>query len=184
LCRDKSFAPTPTIAEITMMPRRLLAALCMSHLLLAGLLGAEALNPLLAPHAERYTAGLDELRGARKSQLAREETEYVQKLDAAIGAAKDEKAIEVLRREREGVVKGMIAPGNPDGLSPEVTAARKAFFSGVGKASADFAAAKKKLDDAYLKTLADLAKQARGKSAPAGLAAEVAAEKRRVVSGN
>jgi hypothetical protein len=184
LWRDKSFAPTSAIAEKTMMPRCLLAVLCMSHLFVAALLGADVLNPLLAPHAERYTAGLEDLRGAKKSQLAREETEYVQKLDAAIATAKDEKAIAVLRREREGVVKGMIAPANPDGLSPEVTAARKAFFSGVGKASADFAAAKKKLDDAYLKTLADLAKQARGKSGPPGLAAEVTAEKRRVVSGN
>jgi hypothetical protein len=82
------------------------------------------------------------------------------------------------------VVKGMLAPGNPVGLPEEVAAARKVFLNGAGKGSLEYHAAKKKLDDAYLKTLAGLAKQARGKNAPQGLAGQVAEEKRRVTTGN
>ncbi len=147
-------------------------------------LSAQELDPLLAPHAERYNAELEALRKTRKVETTRHETEYAQKLDAAIAAAKDEGTIMKLRKEREGVVKGMLVPANPVGLPEDAMAARKAFLNGAGKASLEFNAARKKLNDAYLKTLAGLAKQARGKNAPKGLAAQVAEEKRRVAAEN
>ena len=166
------------------MIRSLSVLLCAFQLLACVLAQAQALDPILAPHAEKYTVSLDELRKSRKAEITRHETEYAQKLDTVIVTAKDEAMITKLRKEREGVVKGILAPGNPVGLPEEVVVARKAFLNGAGKASLDFHAAKKKLDDAYLKTLAGLAKQARGKDAPKELAAQVAAEKRRVTTGN
>jgi hypothetical protein len=181
---DKSFAPQAKFAEITRMIRSLPVLLCAIQFIVCVLAQAQALDPILAPQAEKYTLSLDELRRTRKATITRYETEYAQKLDSVIAAAKDEATITKLRKEREGVVKGMLAPGNPVGLPEEAVAARKLFLNGAGKASLEFHAAKKKLDDAYLKTLAGLAKQARGKNAPQGLAAQVAAEKRRVTTGN
>jgi hypothetical protein len=143
----------------------------------------QELDPALAPHAQSYDAAVADLQKMRKTQLTQRETEYVQKLDAAIGAAKEEATVTLLRKEREGIVKGLLAPASPTGFPEDVASARKTFFNGAGKASADYHAAKKKLDDAYLKTLAGLSKQAKGKNAPAGLAAQVAAEKRRVTTG-
>ena len=165
------------------MLRTLLVLLSVFHLLAIAPSLAQERDPLLAPHAERYDAELDALRKTRKAETTRYETEYVQKLDAAISAGKDEATIAKLRKEREGVVKGMLVPANPVGLPEETMTARKAFLNGAGKASLQYNAAKKKLDDAYLKTLAGLAKQARGKNAPKGLATQVAEEKRRVTSG-
>lgn len=162
--------------------RRLFLALS-SLLLIVAIGTAQDVAAGLAPHAERYNAQVSELQRVRKSQLSQAETEYVQKLDAAISSGKDEATIATLRKEREGVVKGLLAPGNPANLPEEIAASRRAFLGGAGKAAVEYNAAKKKLDDAYLKTLASLAKQAKGKSAPAGLAAEVAAEKRRVTRG-
>ena len=166
------------------MRRLLPILLCALQLISFVVLRAQELDPLLAPHAETYNTAVAELQKTRKTQVAERETEYVQKLDAAISAAKDEATITMLRKEREGVVKGLLAPGNPSAFPAEVTTARKAFFNGTGKATVDFGAAKKKLDDAYLKTLAGLAKQAKSKTAPPGLAAQVADEKRRVTKGN
>lgn len=166
------------------MLRLLLVLLCSIHFVIPGFAQEQTLDPLLAPHAERYTTELDQLRATRKAELTRTETEYAKKLDAVIATAKDEATIEKLRKEREGVVKGMLAPANPVGLPEEALAARKVFLNGVGKAAFDYHAAKKKIDDAYLKTLAGLAKQARGKTAPKGLASQVAEEKRRVTAGN
>ncbi len=166
------------------MLRSLLVLLCALFSFAGAKLEAQELDPLLAPHVERYNTDLDVLRRTRKAETTRYETEYAQKLDAVIAAAKDETTITKLRKEREGVVKGMLVPANPVGLPDEAMAARKAFLNGAGRASLQFNAAKKKLDDAYLKTLAGLAKQARGKNAPKGLAAQVAEQKRRVTSGN
>ena len=166
------------------MPRSLLVLFCALLTFAGAQLRAQELDPLLAPHAERYNADLEALRKTRKAETTRYETEYAQKLDAVIAAAKDEATITKLRKEREGVVKGMLVPANPVGLPEDAMAARKVFLNGAGKASFEFNAAKKKLDEAYLKTLAGLAKQARGKTAPKGLAAQVAEEKRRVTAGN
>ena len=177
---DKSFAPAGKIAETPLMRRLLPILLCALHFAGGVMAGAQELDPLLAPHARAYDASIADLQAAKKTQLSQAETEYVQKLDAAISAAKDEATVTVLRKEREGLVKGLLAPANPSGFPPEVVTARKAFFNGAGKAAADFTVAKKKADEAYLKTLAGLSKQAKGKDAPAGLATQVAAEKRRV----
>lgn len=143
-----------------------------------------ALDPLLAPHAEQYNSEIERLRALRKTQLAQVETEYVQRLDDAIKTVTDEKTLALLRKEREGVVTGLLAPANPAGLPEEAEAARKTFLNGAGKAAFDFNTEKKKVDDAYLKVLAGLTKQAKVKGAPAGLAAQVAAEKQRVAKGD
>jgi hypothetical protein len=181
----KSFALAGEISETAMMRRFLPILLCALHLITGGTAArAQELDPLLAPHAEVYNSGLADLQKNRKAQLAACETEYVQKLDAAMSRAKDESAVAMLRKEREGVVKGLLAPSDPTAFPEEIATARKAFFNGVGKASLEYSAAKKKLDDAYLKTLAGLAKQAKGKNAPPGLASQVAAEKKRVTTGS
>ena len=166
------------------MLRSSLVLLCAFLNFAGAQLGAQELDPLLAPHVERYNADLAALRKTRKAETTRYETEYAQKLDAVIAAAKDEAIITKLRKEREGVVKGMLVPANPVGLPDDAMAARKVFLNGAGKASMEFNVARKKLNDAYLKTLAGLAKQARGKNAPKGLAAQVAEEKRRVAAEN
>ena len=166
------------------MHRLLPILFCALHLISFTVLRAQELDQLLAPHAETYNAAVAELQKTRKTQVTERETEYVKKLDAAITAATDEATIDMLRKEREGLVKGLLAPGNPHAFPAEVTAARKAFFNGTSKATFDYNAAKKKLDDAYLKTLAGLAKQAKSKTAPPGLAGQIADEKRRVTKGN
>src|SRR4051794_39819676 len=95
--------------ETTGMSRSSAALACALQLFAASLLAqAPTLDPLLAPHAERYGAAVDELRKARKAEAARYETEYAQKLDASIAAVKDEATIAKLRKEREGVVKGLL----------------------------------------------------------------------------
>jgi hypothetical protein len=158
---------------------RLLSLL--SLLLFAGSAGPQELDPLLAPHANKYGEEIRALQAARKAHMTQVTTAYLQHLDAAIKAAAQDAATQaILKKERDGVASGLLAPAYPVGLPEETAAARKAFFAGVGKAAHDFATAKKKLDEAYLKVLAGLAKQAKAKTAPPGLAAQVAAEKRRV----
>jgi hypothetical protein len=159
-------------------------------LILAFLLGStslsfsQALDPLLEPHASRYSADVKALMAARDAGVKESEAGYVQKLDAAGATVTDEALKALIKRERQGVLAGLLAPANPTGLPEDLQVARRAFINGVGKATADYNKAKKVVDDAYLKVLAGLAKQARAKTSPAGLAAQVAAEKRRVTSGN
>jgi hypothetical protein len=145
----------------------------------------QQIAPNLAPHAAKYTSDVDTLRVARKMKLEESQNAYLRALDAAIlpGTAAPD-ILEALRKERNGVVAGLLAPADPAGLPDEIAAARKVFFNGVGKAAHDFAVEKKKLDDAYLKILAELAKQAKRKGAPPSLGQEVAAEKRRVLTGS
>src|SRR5687768_11593199 len=115
--------------------RRLLPVLCALSFIFASLGFAQELDPLLAPHAERYNLALEDLKKTVKTQLTARETEYVQKLDAAIARAKDEAAIDALRKEREGVVKGLLASAKSAPFPEEVIAARNAFLSGASKAS-------------------------------------------------
>jgi hypothetical protein len=65
-------------------------------------------------------------------------------------------------------------------LPPEIQTARKQFFNRIEFASMTFNAGKKKLDDAYLKLLTTLARQTKSDKP---LAARIAAEKRRVQTG-
>jgi hypothetical protein len=143
---------------------------------------AQDLDPSLAPQATQYTADLETLKTARKALLAESTRNYLLQLDAALKAPElDAAAATTLKKEREGVATGLLVPAHPTGLPADILAARKAFFSGVGKAAHDFATGKKKIDDSYLKVLTALARKAKAKTAPAGLAAQVAAERRRVM---
>lgn len=162
-----------------MLSLRLFASVLFLHA--ANLLSAQApvMSPALALHATQYNTGIETLRAAWKATLAEHEARYAQQLDVAIKAAAEPLA-GTLKRERDGVVAGLLAPANPEGLPVEVATARKAFFAGAGKAAFDFQTEKKKLDEAYLKALGVLAKEAKGKQAAPELAAQVAAEKRRV----
>ena len=140
-----------------------------------------ALDPLLTPHAQKYDAEIERLRATKVSDLRQAETQYAAALDAAITAAPPtDAALPMMKKEREGVQKGILAPSNPSGLPESVATARKSFLSAAGRAAHLFHTEKKKVDDAYLKVLADLSKQAKGKNAVPGLAGQIAGEKRRV----
>ena len=152
-------------------------------LILSSLGVAQDLDPSLAPQAAQYTADLEVLKTARKAQLAGSTRIYLVQLDAALKTpALDAATATTLKKERDGVASGLLVPANPVGLPADILVARKAFFSGVGKASFDFTAGKKKIDDAYLKVLTGLARKAKAKTVPAGLSAQVAAERRRVLA--
>jgi hypothetical protein len=152
-------------------------------LLLSSFGFAQDLDPSLAPHAAQYNSELQVLATARKTKREESTRLYVQQLEAAMKASGvDAATVAILKKERDGVIAGLLVPANPAGLPADIVTARKAFLSGVGKASFDFATGKKKADDVYLKTLTDLAKKARAKTAPAGLSAQVAAERRRVLA--
>ena len=144
----------------------------------------QQIAPNLGPHAAKYTSDVDALRATRKVKLEESQNAYLRSLDAAIQAGTTApETLEALRKERNGIVSGLLAPADPVGLPDDIAAARKVFFAGVGKAAHDFATEKKRLDDGYLKILAELAKQAKRKGAPPSLGQEVAAEKRRVLTG-
>jgi hypothetical protein len=150
-------------------------------LLLACLGGAQDLDPSLAPHAAQYTADLQVLSTARKAQMTEATRLYLAQLDAALKVpGLDPATATALKKERDGVATGLLVPANPTGLPPDIATARKTFLSAAGKAAFDFNAAKKKIDDAYLKILTGLTRKAKGKTVPAGLSAQAAAEKRRV----
>jgi hypothetical protein len=125
-------------------------------------------------------AALADLRAARKTRLADCRTTYLQLLDAALKTAAAPAAA-IIARERDGIARGLVAPAEASGLGDDLASARRVFFNGVGKASVEFDAAKKKLDTDYLKALAKL--QAKSKRDKA-LAAHIAAEKRRIASGD
>jgi hypothetical protein len=141
------------------------------------------LDPALEPHAEHYEADLAALRTARVADLANRRAGYLAELDAAIAkiaAGADAALIGVLRKEREGIARGLVTPANPAGLPPEIQTARKRFFNRIEFASMTFAAEKKKLDAAYLKLLTTLGRQTKNDKP---LAARIAAERRRVQTG-
>ena len=178
---DKSFAAARENLQISSMLRPLPSLLCI--LLLGATLMAQTLDPLLAPIADRYNGAVGELKAARKAQMAQHEAEYARQLNAAMKLMTDEGKVAILRKELEGVAVGILAsPGKPTEFPAEAIAARKTFLSAAGKVTFDFAAAKKKLDEAYLKELATVAKQAKGKNSP--LTTQIAAEKRRIAKEN
>ena len=151
-------------------------------LLLSNLGVAQDLDPSLAPQATQYTADLEVLKTARKAQLAEATRIYLLHLDTALKTPDlDAATVAALKKERDGVASGLLTPANPAGLPADIVTARKNFFSGVGKAAHDFTTGKKKIDDAYLKVLTGLSRKANAKTAPAGLSAQVAAERRRVL---
>lgn len=164
------------------MLRSLPALLCLVTFLLSVSARAQALDPALAPVAERYSAAIGELKSKRKAQLGQHEAEYARQLDAAINASTDEAKKAVLKKERQDLSSGFLAPAKPAAFPAEASGARKTFLSGAGKAAFDYHTAKKKLDDVYLKELATISKQAKGKNS--ALTGQIAAEKRRVTAEN
>ncbi len=125
-------------------------------------------------------ASIAGFRAARKATSAECRTTYLRVLDAALKTSSDAATTAALHKERDGIADGLVAPADAIGLPADVAAARRVFFNGVGKASVDFDAAKKKLDADYLKTLSKLQAQSKRDKK---LAAQIAAEKRRVAEG-
>jgi hypothetical protein len=141
------------------------------------------LDPALETHAAHYDADLAALKAARVTELAQRRAAYLAELDAAlakVATGADAAMIGMLKKEREGIAGGLVTPANPVGLPPETQAARKLFFNRVEFSAMNFAAEKKKLDDAYLKLLVTLGRQTKSdKTMPA----RIAAERRRVQTG-
>jgi hypothetical protein len=130
-------------------------------------------------HDARETA-LADFRTARKAKLIECRATYLQVLDEALKVATDAAIAAIIRKERAGIADGLVAPADAPGLPEELAAARRVFFNGVGKASVDYDAAKKKLDAEYLKSLNKIQSQHKRDKK---LSAQIAAEKRRIAEG-
>lgn len=177
---DKIFAVGRGISQIAPMLRLILPLLILvaTHVSVH----AQDVDPALAPAMQRYDAAIAELRATRKTQISQVEAEYTRQLDAVMKSVTDEKKLTQLRAEKQGVAAGLLAAPKSETFPEEAAAARKSFLAAAGKAAFDYAAAKKKLDDAYLKEMAGIAKAAKGKNSPIG--AQIAEEKRRVTAEN
>ncbi len=141
---------------------------------------AENVHPSIVPLREGYEQEIAALANARGTRISELTASYVKLLDDAAASATDAVVAGAVRKEREGIATGFLAPGRIPGLPPEIEAAHRKFFGAVSQASVDFETAKKKVDAAYLKVLTALTAKGRRDAA---LARDAAAEKRRVING-
>ena len=144
---------------------------------------AEELAPELAPLAQAHTASTAALAEQRTADLARLRKPFLDALaeaDQAATKAGDAAVLRAIEQERQAALQGKLRAELSKELPRKLSPTRRALISAESRAYADFDKRQKALDADYLRKLGAL----QLKSAPTSeLAAQIAREKARVVSG-
>lgn len=147
---------------------------------LAAALCADDLLPDLAPLAKKFDEDSAALAAQRAAAVPPLKQQYLAVIDAAEKAARAKVQVAVvaaLFAEREAVMTDTMSPAVPADLPKNLEPARKIYLDALAKLALDHAGRQQRLDAAYLSRLDFLP----GKTKPA-LAAQIAAEKERVIS--
>ena len=152
-------------------------------LVIASALRGEELVPELAPLAQTRETALTALDEQKATALTAAHPPYLTVLNAADQAAMAAGKVQIVKaiaRERESVEKGGMAASLPTDLPKNLDPPRRAFLKACERIETDFGQKRKTLDAGYLRDLAGL--QFKAASNPK-LAAQIAVEKEKVVSG-
>ena len=152
-------------------------------LFLASALHGEELLPELAPLAKARDTELATLDKQMMVAIAATQPPYLAALDAADQAAMTTGKVQIVKaiaRERESVQKGGMAASLPTDLPKNLDSPRRAFLKAGERIEVDYGQKRKALDAVYLRSLAGLQFKA---SANPALAAQILAEKQKIVAG-